>query len=200
MRKPLLLSTQIRNSFVVQEKLHKDVTVELRQIAKFYKIKQVKDLIRTKKIFYSHSVFMVDEGKFDSFTYSDENYNHFKFVGKKLTDYYEEKAPSIFNNSLSWKQYLPKTMELEHTYSYEHPREIKYDMSGKEIGSLILGVPPVVANLKDKIISSGLLLEDFVPFAWGYKNYGMVVEFHPRETFFSLGKWGDEAMAMVWVS
>ena len=199
MRKPLLLSTQIRNSFVVQEKLHKDVTVELRQIAKFYKIKQVKDLIRTKKIFYSHSVFMVGEGKFDSFTYSDENYNHFKFVGKKLTDYYEEKTPSIFNNNLSWKQYLPKTMELEHIYAYEHPREIKYDMSGKEIGSLILGVPPVVANLKDKIISSGLLLEDFVPFAWGYKNYGMVVEFHPRETFFSLGKWGDEAMAMVWV-
>jgi len=88
MRKPLLLSRQIHNSFIVQEKLHNDVLIELKQIAKFYKIKRVKDLIYNKKIFYSHSVFMVDEGKFDSFTYSDENYNHFKFVKKKLTDYY----------------------------------------------------------------------------------------------------------------
>ena len=72
-------------------------------------------------------------------------------------------------------------------------------MNGKEIGSLILGVLPVVADLKDKIISSGLPLEDFIPFAWGYKNYGMAVEFHPRETFFSLGSWQEEDMAMVWV-
>ena len=200
MRKPLLLGRQIRNNFTIQEKLHKDVMVELRQIAKFYKIKKVKDLIHTKKIFYSHSVFMVDEGKFDSFTYSDENYNHFKFVGKKLTDYYEEKAPSTFNKNLTWEQYLPETMELEHKYFYNHPKEIKYDLDGKEIGSLILGKPPAVADLKNKIISSGLLLEDFIPFAWGYKNYGMAVEFHPRETFFGFGNWwGDESMEMVWV-
>ena len=199
MRKPLLLGRQIRNNFVVQEKLHKDVMVELRQIAKFYKIKQVKDLIHTKKIFYSHSVFMVDEEKFDSFTYSDENYNHFKFVKRKLTDYYEETAPSVFNYELAWKQYVPKTGKLEHTYSYRHPRETKYDINGEEIGSLILGISPVVANLKDKIISSGLPLEDFIPFAWGYKNYGMAVEFHPRETFFSLGSWHEEDMAMAWV-
>ena len=71
-RKPLLLGRQIRNNFVVQEKLHKDVMVELRQIAKFYKSKQVKDLIHTKKIYYSHSVFIVDEKRIDAFTYSDE--------------------------------------------------------------------------------------------------------------------------------
>ena len=199
MRKPLLLSRQLRNNFTLQEKLHKDVLVELKQIAKFYNIKHVEDLIYTKKIFYVHSVFIVDKKKFDSFTYSDEYYNHFKFVGKKLTDYYEEKALSTFNKSLSWKQYIPKTMELEHIYSYEHPREIKYDVEGREIGSLVLGVPPAVANLKDKIISSGLPLEDFVPFAWGYKDYGMVVEFHPRETFFSMSSWNDGEMAMVWV-
>ena len=74
-RKPLLLGRQIRNNFIIQEKLHKDVMAELRQIAKFYKIKQIKDLIHIKKIFYSHSVFIVDEKKFDSFTYSDENGN-----------------------------------------------------------------------------------------------------------------------------
>ena len=90
-------------------------------------------------------------------------------------------------------------MELEHTYSYNHPKEIKYDVKGREIGSLVLGVPPAVANLKDKIISSGLPLEDFVPFVWGYKDYGMVVEFHPRETFFSMGDWNNEEIAMIWV-
>jgi len=199
MRKPLLLGRQLRNNFTLQEKLHKDVFVELKQIAEFYNIKHIEDLIYIKKIFYSHSVFIVDKKKFDSFTYSDEYYNHFKFVGKKLTDYYEEKALSTFNKRLSWKQYIPKTMELEHIYSYEHPREIKYDVEGREIGSLVLGVPPAVANLKDKIISSGLPLEDFVPFAWGYNDYGMVVEFHPRETFFSMSSWNDGEMAMVWV-
>ena len=199
MRKPLLLNRQLRNNFTLQEKLHKDVLVELKQIAKFYNIKYVEDLIYTKKIFYVHSVFMVDKKKFDSFTYSDEYYNHFKFVGKKLTDYYEEKAHSTFNKNLAWKQYIPKTMKLEHTYSHNHPREIKYDVKGREIGSLILGVPPAVANLKDKIISSGLPLEDFVPFVWGYKDYGMVVEFHPRETFFSMGDWNNEEIAMIWV-
>jgi len=117
-----------------------------------------------------------------------------------MTDYYEEKAPSTFNKNLTWEQYLPETMELEHTYAYNHPREIKYDLDGKEIGSLILGEPPAVADLKNKIISSGLLLEDFIPFAWGYKNYGMAVEFHPRETLFGFGNWGDEAMAMVWAT
>ena len=198
MRKPLLLSRQIHNSFVVQEKLHNDVLIELKQIAKFYKIKRVKDLIYNKKIFYSHSVFMVDEGKFDSFTYSDENYNHFKFVKKKLTDYYEARALSTFNKNLSWKQYHPKTMKLEHWYAYNHPREIKYDLNDKEIGALILGKLPAVADLKDKIISCGLSLEDFIPYAWGYKNYGMVVEFHPRETFFVFGNWREEAVNMAW--
>ena len=81
-RKPLLLGRQIRNSFIVQEELHEDVLIELKQIAEFYNIKDVKDLIYTKKIFYSHSVFMVDQEKFNSFTYSDEHYNHFKFVEK----------------------------------------------------------------------------------------------------------------------
>ena len=101
-RKPLLLGRQIRNSFIVQEDLHEDVLIELKQIAEFYNIKDVKDLIYTKKIFYSHSVFMVDQEKFNSFTYSDEHYNHFKFVEKKLTDYYEERTPHMFNNNISW--------------------------------------------------------------------------------------------------
>tara|TARA_R110000737_G_scaffold260773_1_gene269062 strand:- start:456 stop:1079 length:624 start_codon:yes stop_codon:yes gene_type:complete len=196
MRKPLLLNRQISNSFIIQEKLHKDVMVELRQIAKFYKIKKVKDLIHNKKIFYSHSVFIVDKGKFDSFTYSDENYNHFKFVNKKLTDYYTEECPSTFNSNLSWKQYIPETMELEHWYSYNHPKETKYDLFNKEIGSLVLGVPPAIADLKNKIISCGLSLEDFIPFAWGYKKYGMVVEFHPRETFCTFNNFNTAVYSM----
>ena len=188
-RKPLLLGRQIRNSFIIQEELHEDVLIELKQIAEFYNIKDVKDLIYTKKIFYSHSVFMVDQKKFNSFTYSDEHYNHFKFVEKKLTDYYEERTPHMFNNNMSWEQYIPKTMELEHWYSYESPLETKYDSKDKEIGSLILGTPPAIADLKNKIISCGISLEDFIPFAWGYKSYGMSVEFHPKETLCGLGLW-----------
>tara|TARA_R100000329_G_scaffold70638_2_gene61644 strand:+ start:2731 stop:3354 length:624 start_codon:yes stop_codon:yes gene_type:complete len=198
MRKPLLLNRQIRNSFIIQEELHEDVLIELKQIAELYNIKDVKDLIYSKKIFYCHSVFMVDQEKFNSFTYSDEHYNHFKFVEKKLTDYYEEKVPNTFKN-LTWKQYIPENMKLEHVYFYNHPKEIKYDTKGREIGSLVLGVPPAVANLKDKIISSGLTLEDFVPFAWGYKNYGMVVEFHPRETFFTFNSIWNDDMRSVWI-
>jgi len=190
-RKPLLLGRQIRNSFIIQEELHEDVLIELKQIAEFYNIKDVKDLIYTKKIFYSHSVFMVDQEKFNSFTYSDEQYNHFKFVDKKLTDYYEERATHMFNDNLSWEQYNPKTMELEHWYSYKNPLETKYDSKDEEVGSLILGTPPAIAELKNKIISCGIPLEDFIPFAWGYKSYGMSVEFHPKETLCGLGIWID---------
>ena len=188
-RKPLLLGRQIRNRFIIQEELHEDVLIELKQIAEFYNIKDVKDLIYTKKIFYSHSVFMVDQEKFNSFTYSDEHYNHFKFVEKKLTDYYEERTPHLFNNNISWEQYNPKTMELENRYCYKHPLETKYDSNDKEIGSLVLDVPPAIAELKNKIISCGISLEDFIPFAWGYKSYGMSVEFHPKETLCGLGSW-----------
>jgi hypothetical protein len=188
-RKSLLLGRQIRNSFIVQEELHEDVLIELKQIAEFYNIKDVKDLIYTKKIFYSHSVFMVDQKKFNSFTYSDEHYNHFKFVEKKLTDYYEERTPHMFNNNISWEQYIPKTMELEHRYCYKHPIETKYDSKDKEIGSLVLNVPPAVSDLKNKIISCGISLEDVIPFAWGYKSYGMSVELHPKETVCGLGNW-----------
>tara|TARA_R110001592_G_scaffold130120_1_gene343208 strand:- start:2963 stop:3583 length:621 start_codon:yes stop_codon:yes gene_type:complete len=190
-RKPLLLGRQIRNRFIIQEELHEDVLIELKQIAEFYNIKDVKDLIYTKKIFYSHSVFMVDQEKFNSFTYSDEHYNHFKFVEKKLTDYYEERTPHLFNNNISWEQYNPKTMELENRYCYKHPLETKYDSNDKEIGSLVLDVPPAIAELKNKIISCGISLEDFIPFAWGYKSYGMSVEFHPKETLCGLGTWRE---------
>ena len=99
MRKPLLLGRQIRNNFVVQEKLHKDVMVELRQIAKFYKIKQVKDLIHTKKIFYSHSVFIVDEKRFDSFTYSDENFK----INVKPMDNALNKIKGLQGVTYNWK-------------------------------------------------------------------------------------------------
>jgi len=190
-RKPLLLGRQIRNRFIIQEELHEDVLIELKQIAEFYNIKDVKDLIYTKKIFYSHSVFMVDQEQFNSFTYSDEHYNHFKFVEKKLTDYYEERTPHMFNNNISWEQYNPKTMELENRYCYKHPLETKYDSNDKEIGSLVLDVPPAIAELKNKIISCGISLEDFIPFAWGYKSYGMSVEFHPKETLCGLGTWRE---------
>tara|TARA_R110002074_G_scaffold395385_1_gene583728 strand:+ start:665 stop:1300 length:636 start_codon:yes stop_codon:yes gene_type:complete len=188
-RKPLLLGRQIRNSFIIQEELHEDVLIELKQIAEFYNIKDVKDLIYTKKIYYSHSVFMVDEEKFNSFTYSDEHLNHFKFIEKKLTDYYEERTPHIFNNNISWEQYNPKTMELENRYCYKPPLEIKYDSKDKEIGSLVFIIPPAVAELKNKIVSCGLSLEDFIPLAWGYKSYGLSVEFHPKETLCGLGSW-----------
>jgi len=33
----------------------------------------------------------------------------------------------------------------------------------------------------------------------GYKNYGMVVEFHPRETFFVFGNLREEDVNMAWV-
>ena len=95
----------------------------------------------------------------------------------------------MFNNYMSWEQYNPKTMELEHWYSYKHPLETKYDSKDKEIGSLVLNVPPAIAELKNKIISCGISLEDFIPFAWGYKSYGMSVEFHPKETLCGLGIW-----------
>tara|TARA_Y100001951_G_C11267975_1_gene256837 strand:+ start:323 stop:946 length:624 start_codon:yes stop_codon:yes gene_type:complete len=198
-RKPFLLRRQIKSNFVVQKSIHEDVLVELKQIGKFYNIKDVHELIQTKKIFYSHSVFLVDKLKFDSFTYSDEYYNHFKFVKKVMTDYYEEKTITTFNKNLSWKQYNPSTMELEHTYRFNRPREIKYDTEGNEIGSLILNNPPVIADLKDKIKKCGLSLKDFIPYAWGYKNYGMVVEFHPRETYFSLGRVGESLMGEAWL-
>ena len=51
----------------------------------------------------------------------------------------------------------------------------------------------------EPIAKQSTYIEDFIPFAWGYKNYGMAVEFHPRETFFSLGSWQEEDIAMVWV-
>ncbi len=48
---------------------------------------------------------------------------------------------------------------------------------------------PDFNDLKNKIISCGLSLEDVIPFAWGYKSYGMSVELHPKESVCGLGNW-----------
>ena len=183
-RKPLLLRNLIRNNFTIKESdLHESVINELQQIADYYSISDISNLIQTKKIFYSHSVYLLDEIRFASFTYSDEYYNHFKFQDGKMTDYYEETTAHMFNNHQTWKQWNPDTKELEHTYNFKNKVETKYDLQGNTIGQLLLDVNIPFSDIHSKIKESGIPRDEFHARAWGFKNYGRVVEFWPRGSY-----------------
>ena len=185
-RKPLLLRALIRNSFTVKEsELHESVLKELQQIANHYSIDSISSLIQSKKIFYSHSVYLLDEIRFVSFTYSDEYYNHFKFQDGKMTDYYEETTAHMFNNHQTWKQWNPDTKELEHIYTFKNDIETKKDLQGNVIGQLLLDVDIPFKDIHDKIKESGIPRNEFYARAWGLKDYGRVVEFHPRDSYYS---------------
>ena len=183
-RKPLLLRALIRNSFTVREsELHESVLNELQQIADYYSISGISNLIQSKKIFYSHSVYLLDEIKFMSFTYSDECYNHFKFQDGKMTDYYEERTPHMFNDNQTWKQWNPKTKELEHIYTMKNNVEIKKDLQGNIVGQLLLDADMPFDSIYEKIKKSGISRDEFHARAWGVKDYGEVVEFFPRDSY-----------------
>ena len=183
-RKPLLLRALIRNNFIVKDSdLHESVLKELQQIANHYSIDSISSLIQTKKIFYSHSVYLLDEIRFVSFTYSDEYYNHFKFQDGKMTDYYEFTTPHMFNDNQSWKQWSPDTKELEHVYTFTGNTETKKDLQGNVIGELLLGVDIPFKDVEEKIEKSGIPRDEFHSHAWGFKDYGRVVEFWPRDSY-----------------
>ena len=185
-RKPLLLRALIRNNFTVKESdLHQSVISELQQIANHYSIDSISSLIQTKKIFYSHSVYLLDKIRFASFTYSDEYYNHFKFQDGKMTDYYEFTTPHMFNDNQTWKQWSPDTKELEHVYTFTGNTETKKDLQGNVIGQLLLDVDIPFKDIHDKIKESGIPKDEFYARAWGLKDYGRVVEFHPRDSYYS---------------
>ena len=185
-RKPLLLRALIRNSFTVKEsELHESVLNELQQIANHYSIDSICSLIQTKKIFYSHSVYLLDEIRFASFTYSDEYYNPFKFQDGKMTDYYEFTTRHMFNDNQTWKQWNPDTKELEHIYTFKNNIETKKDLQGNVIGRLLFDVDIPFDDIHDKIKESGIPRDEFYARAWGLKDYGRVVEFHPRDSYYS---------------
>ena len=105
-----------------------------------------------------------------------------------MTDYYEETTAHMFNNHQTWKQWNPDTKELEHIYTFKNDIETKKDLQGNVIGELLLGVDIPFKDVEEKIEKSGIPRDEFHARAWGFKEYGRVGEFHPRDSHQSFSR------------